>query len=113
MSEDLSLCLCPLCRLPMTCYDEQIMDCENPTCLIDELHSEYVAAINRALAAAEQRGWNRRGERDARLSENVNPASGKERVNNLPGGDAMGAIIEYRDKIRALPYEPTPEAVAK
>jgi hypothetical protein len=43
----------------------------------------------------------------ARAHESVNPASDDERQKGLPGAGAMGAIIEYRDKIRALP---TPEA---
>jgi hypothetical protein len=33
------------------------------------------------------------------LHEQVDTASNAERLNNLPGAGAMGAIIEYRDKI--------------
>jgi hypothetical protein len=42
-------------------------------------------------------------ERCARLHESVNPASDEERLHNVPGAGAMGAIIEYRDLIRAQP----------
>ena len=38
----------------------------------------------------------------ALLHENINPASNDERLNNVPGAGAMGAVIEYRDAIRAL-----------
>ena len=34
--------------------------------------------------------------------ENINPASDDERLNGSPGAGAMGAVIEYRDKIRKL-----------
>lgn len=40
-------------------------------------------------------------ERFAGLHESVNPASDEERANNVPGAGAMGAVIEYRDLIRA------------
>jgi hypothetical protein len=40
-------------------------------------------------------------ERCARLHERVNPASDEERLCNAPGAGAMGAVIEYRDLIRA------------
>jgi hypothetical protein len=36
----------------------------------------------------------------ADLYEHVDPASDQERVNNVPGAGAMGAVIEYRDLIR-------------
>lgn len=46
----------------------------------------------------------------AALFEMINPASDTERLRGDPGAGAMGAIIEYRDKIRALllplPQEP-------
>lgn len=38
----------------------------------------------------------------AREFENVNPASDEERRTNSPGAGAMGAVIEYRDRIRKL-----------
>ncbi len=38
----------------------------------------------------------------AQLHESVNPASDEERLHGSPGAGAMGAVIEYRDKIRAL-----------
>ena len=37
------------------------------------------------------------------LHEQINPASDLERFNGDPGAGAMGAVIEYRDSIRALP----------
>lgn len=40
-------------------------------------------------------------ERCARLHESINPASDAERLNGDPGAGAMGAVIEYRDKIMA------------
>lgn len=40
-------------------------------------------------------------ERCAQLHEQINPASDDERHNHVPGAGAMGAVIEYRDKIRA------------
>lgn len=38
----------------------------------------------------------------AALHESVNPASDDERIKGHPGAGAMGAVIEYRDKIRGL-----------
>ena len=38
----------------------------------------------------------------ANLSESIDNASNSERERGLPGCDAMGAVIEYRDKLRAL-----------
>jgi len=40
-------------------------------------------------------------EEAARLHEMINPASDAERLENIPGAGAMGAIIDYRDAIRA------------
>lgn len=34
------------------------------------------------------------------LYESVDPASDSERIDRIPGAGAMGAVIEYRDKIR-------------
>ena len=42
----------------------------------------------------------------AMLHESVNPANDDERLNNVPGAGAMGAVIEYRDKIRTLSKDP-------
>lgn len=42
----------------------------------------------------------------ARLHENINPACDHERVRGDPGAGAMGAVIEYRDAIRALKDSP-------
>jgi hypothetical protein len=38
----------------------------------------------------------------AALWESINPASDDERIKGDPGAGAMGAIIEYRDQIKAL-----------
>ena len=40
-------------------------------------------------------------ERCAYLYEQVNPASDLERANGDPGAGAMGAVLEFRDLIRA------------
>lgn len=53
-----------------------------------------------------QRARNEALEEAARLHENINPASDIERGNKIPGAGAMGAIIEYRDAIRALQLYP-------
>lgn len=45
-------------------------------------------------------GFEAAKEASARLHENVDPASDDERLSNSPGAGAMGAVIEYRDKIR-------------
>ena len=41
-------------------------------------------------------------EKCADLHPNIDPASDMERLRGAPGAGAMGAIIEYRDAIRAL-----------
>lgn len=38
----------------------------------------------------------------AREFENVSPASDEERMRGDPGAGAMGAVLEYRDRIRKL-----------
>jgi hypothetical protein len=45
----------------------------------------------------------RRHEREecARLFEQVNPASDDERFHHVPGAGAMGAVLQFRDLIRA------------
>lgn len=40
-------------------------------------------------------------EEAASLFESVNPASDSERATKTPGADAMGAVLEFRDLIRA------------
>lgn len=45
--------------------------------------------------------FNAATERAAALHESVDPASDAERLNKVPGAGAMGAVIEYRDLIRA------------
>ena len=37
----------------------------------------------------------------ARLHEQINPASDDERYHSVPGAGAMGAVLQYRDLIRA------------
>lgn len=54
-----------------------------------------------ALWAAFMAGFNAATERAAYLHESVNPASDEERQHNVPGAGAMGAVIQYRDLIRA------------
>lgn len=46
-------------------------------------------------------GFQAATDRAAALHESVNPASDEERSNKVPGAGAMGAVIEYRDLIRA------------
>lgn len=41
-------------------------------------------------------------EEAARLYESINPASDEERLHGAPGAGAMGAVLEYRDAIRAM-----------
>lgn len=45
-------------------------------------------------------GYKAATERAADLHDQVDPASDTERLDRLPGAGAMGAVIEYRDKIR-------------
>lgn len=37
----------------------------------------------------------------SRLYEEINPASDDERFHHVPGAGAMGAVLQYRDAIRA------------
>lgn len=55
-----------------------------------ELEEELRAVRDQALEDA------------ASMYESVNPASDCERATHTPGADAMGAVIEFRDKIRML-----------
>jgi hypothetical protein len=57
-------------------------------------------AVDGSLWAAFERGWRLATERAGRLHEQINPASDDERLANVPGAGAMGAVIEYRDAIR-------------
>lgn len=45
-------------------------------------------------------GFKAATERAGYLHEQVDPASDAERLENIPGAGAMGAVIEYRDQIR-------------
>lgn len=45
-------------------------------------------------------GWIAATKRAGDLHEQVNPASDDERLKDIPGAGAMGAVIEYRDTIR-------------
>lgn len=58
---------------------------------------EYVEG---SLWAAFARGFNAATERAASLHEQINPASDSERLDKVPGAGAMGAVVEYRDRIR-------------
>lgn len=58
------------------------------------------AYIEGSLWAAYARGFKDATERAADLCEQVDSASDAERLENIPGAGAMGAVIEYRDKIR-------------
>jgi len=53
-----------------------------------------------SMWAAFVAGFNAATERAASLHEQINPASDTERLNKDPGAGAMGAVIEYRDRIR-------------
>lgn len=54
-----------------------------------------------SLWAAFMAGFNAATERAASLHEQINPASDDERHHKVSGAGAMGAVIEYRDRIRA------------
>jgi len=62
-------------------------------------HPEHVAG---ALWAAFAKGFQEATERAAMLHENVNPASDDERLDHVPGAGGIGAVIQYRDMIRAI-----------
>ena len=68
----------------------------------NQIDVDFVVNITFAeIRQAEQAAY----ERAAMLYENIDPACDHERQNGDPGAGAMGAIIEYRDKIRALAKE--------
>lgn len=54
-----------------------------------------------SLWAAFAKGFEAATERAAMLHESVNPASDNERLNKVPGAGGIGAVIQYRDMIRA------------
>lgn len=56
--------------------------------------------VDGSLWAAFEAGFKAATERATNLHEQVDSASDAERIENLPGAGAMGAVIEYRDKIR-------------
>ncbi len=57
-----------------------------------------------SLWGAFSEGFRVATERAALLHESINPASDDERLNHVPGAGAMGAIIQYRDAIRAIGF---------
>lgn len=61
-----------------------------------------VAHVDGSLWAAFCEGWKLANERADALHEEVNPASDEERQRGDPGAGAMGAILEYRNKIRRV-----------
>lgn len=65
-------------------------------------HDEHVDG---SLWASFMAGFYVAADLAASLSESVDNASDAERVNGSPGAGAMGAVIEYRDKIRKLRHD--------
>lgn len=61
-----------------------------------------IPKMREALAAARREGAAEMRERAARLHEDIDPACDHERQHGTPGAGAMGAVIRYRDAIRAL-----------
>ena len=68
-----------------------------------ELANTIAAALRAAREDGRRQGATEMREAAGYLHEQINPASDEERQNSDPGAGAMGAVIEYRDKIRALP----------
>lgn len=64
-------------------------------------HAKDRQYLEGSLWAMYERGFRDATERAANLHEQVDPASDAERLEKNPGAGAMGAVIEYRDKIRA------------
>lgn len=56
--------------------------------------------IEGSLWAVYEQGFKDATQRAGNLHEQVDSASDAERLGGLPGAGAMGAVIEYRDKIR-------------
>ena len=66
-----------------------------------EFHARTnVAHVRGPLWAAFEAGFKAATERAANLHEQVDSSSDAERLEHIPGAGAMGAVIEYRDKIR-------------
>jgi hypothetical protein len=61
----------------------------------------YAEHLQGSLWAVFMAGYLAAIERAATLHESVNPASDDERIDHVPGAGAMGAVIQYRDLIRA------------
>lgn len=79
--------------------------------LIDALvlHREDVFGKRSAIAQAVlDKVRNDALEEAAALHESINPASDDERYRGSPGAGAMGAVIEYRDRIRSLKSKERP-----
>lgn len=68
---------------------------------VDPIEARQQRAMG-TLWGAFMAGFNAATERAASLHESVNPASDMERHHGDPGAGAMGAVIEYRDAIRAV-----------
>ncbi len=64
---------------------------------------DLAVALTRMHEDGRRQGASEMREAAGYLHEQINPASDEERQNSDPGAGAMGAVIEYRDKIRALP----------
>jgi hypothetical protein len=77
-------------RLAAAAEDRNIVDKNKEEFFLERIATAVKAARVQALEEA------------AYLHESVNPASDAERHHNDPGAGAMGAVIEYRDAIRAL-----------
>lgn len=58
--------------------------------------------LDGSLWAVFIKGWYKAVERAADLHPDIDNASDAERQENIPGAGAMGAVIDYRDKIRTL-----------
>ena len=71
----------------------------------DFANSKYWAAypehLQGSLWALFMAGWMAATKRAGDLHESINPASDQERHDGSPGAGAVGAVIEYRDLIRA------------
>lgn len=56
--------------------------------------------VDGSLWAVFQAGFSAATARAANLHEQIDSASDAERLNSIPGAGAMGAVIEYRDRIQ-------------
>mgnify|MGYP001565827506 CR=1 FL=1 len=74
-----------------------------------EFAYSIVEALRAAFAQGMQVGAERRREQDEMLHSEIDPRCDHERQEGSPGAAAMGAILRYRDTIRATPLrEETP-----